>query len=364
MSLKPAVTAFVSAIVLAACGAPNAATSPTDTSSPTPAETSASSTATAANGSPSASTSSKPSASPKATASSAAELGLTGVLFFHSYSDYSAWDSNLYGLDLASGELVWVNEHWKTMISPMNAHLNAAGDQMVFMGSAAGMAQTDWDVFVSKWTGKVWGEPTNLTGPNDQRDEDPKFSPDGKRIAYKNNGVLATMNADGSNKQLLTLGAAESSIPFFTPDGRGIIFDREGSVMLRKSDGTESVLWAAGATKAYYAVGVDSERFLFTEVQTTHHDRTMWGFYDGRPAKPLFYAATDCDNSDPYPYQDGSRFVFYVTGCPFIYKGGYNVAVADLMTKKSYDIDDINPLTNTHQQDLGPSWSATAKVKP
>ena len=336
VSLKPAVTTFLSAIVsvglLAACSAPSS--NPATTAQPEPA------------------------------ASSAAELGLTGVLFFHSYSDYSAWDSNLYGLDLATGDLVWVNEHWKSMISPMNAHLNAAGDKMTFMGSNAGTAQTDWDVYVSTWTGSEWGEPTNLTGPNDQRDEDPKFSPDGKRIAYKNNGVLATMNSDGSDKQLLTIGAPESSIPFFTPDGSGIIFDREGSVMLRKNDGTESVLWAAGETKAYYAVGVDSERFLFTEVQTTHHDRTMWGFYDGRPAKPLFYAATDCDNSDPYPYKDGSRFVFYVTGCPFIYKGGYNVAIADLKTKTSYDIDDINPETNTHQQDLGPTWSATAKVKP
>lgn len=300
--------------------------------------------------------------SPEPAASNASELGLTGSLFFHSYSDYSAWDSNLYGLDLASGDLVWINEHWTSMISPMNAHLNADGTRMVFMGSAAGMSHTDWDVFISEWTGSEWAEPTNLTGPNNERDEDPKFSPDGELIAFKNNGVIATMNADGSDKQLLTPGFAESSIPFFTPDGN-IIFDREGSVFLRTRDGTESVLWAAGATKAYYAVGVDSERFLFTEVQASQHDRTMWGYYDGRPAEPLFYAATDCDNSDPYPYQSGERFVFYVTGCSFIYKGGYNVAVADLKTKKSYNIDDINPDTNTHQQDLGPTWSATAKVK-
>lgn len=302
--------------------------------------------------------------SPSAEAVPTADLlGLKGVLFFHSYSDYSAWDSNLFGLELSSGHLSQINKSWTSMISPMNVHLNPAGDAMVFMGSVAGLDEPEWDVFVSRWDGKTWSEPENLTGPNGMRDEDPKFAPDGKRIAYKNNGVLATMNANGSNKQLLTLGAAESSIPYFTSDGTGIIFDREGSIYLRSSSGDEKVLWQAAETKAYYAVGVDKDRFLFTEVQTSQHDRTMWGYYDGRPAKPLFYADKTCDNSDPFAYRDGSRFVFYVTGCPFIYKGGYNLAVADQLTKTSYNIDDINPDTNSNVQELGPTWSANAKVK-
>jgi len=293
---------------------------------------------------------------------SADQLGLKGVLFFHSYSDYSAWDSKLYGLDLTSGNLKQINQGWTSMISPMNVHLNPAGDAMVFMGSPAGLNEPEWDVFVSHWDGTSWAEPENLTGPNGMRDEDPKFSPDGLRIAYKNDGVLATMNSDGSDKQLLTIGAAESSIPYFTADGSGIIFDREGSVWLRSNNGDEKVLWQASDTKAYYAVGVDAEKFLFTEVQTSHHDRTMWGYYDGRKATPLFYADETCDNSDPFPYEDGSRFIFYVTGCPFIYKGGYNLAVADQLTKKSYTIDDINPDANSNVQELGPTWSANAKV--
>ena len=67
---------------------------------------------------------------------------------------------------------------------------------------------------------------------------------------------------------------------------------------------------------------------------------------------------------DPFAYQDGKRFIFYVTGCPFIYKGGYNVAIADQLTRTSYTLDDINPDANSHLQELGPTWSPNAKVMP
>ena len=265
------------------------------------------------------------------------------------------------GGNLKTGELAKVNAGWTGMVSPINAQANAAGDAIVFMGSTAGIPELEWDVFVSHWDGNGWAEPINLTGPNNKRDEDPKFSPNGHTIVYKQNGVLATMEIDGSNQQLLTVGKEESSIPFFTADGKGIIFERGGSIWLHELTGAERVLWQQGQTHAYYPVGVDSERFLFTEVQSSQHDRTDWGYYDGRPAEPLFYSDYGCDNSDPWPYQDGSRFIFYVTGCGFIYKGGYNLALADLQTEHSYDMDDLNPKSNSHLLELGPSWSGTAK---
>lgn len=289
------------------------------------------------------------------------ELSLSGVLFYHRYTSYSSWDSNLFALDLGTGRLVQINSLWKTMISPMNAHVNAAGNEMVFMGSQSGLAENEWDVFLSKWTGKMWGEPINLTGPNGMRDEDPKFSPNGHTVTYKENGVMATIENDGTDKKLLTVGKPDSSMPFFTSDGQGLIFEREGSIWLQTRDGNESVLWSANPTSAYYPIGADDQRFLFTEVQLSQHDRTMWGYYDGRPAVPLFYSDNNCDNSDPYPYQLGRRYVFYVTGCAYIYKGGYNLALADLKTKKVYDMDSFNPETNSHQLELGPSWSGTAK---
>lgn len=290
---------------------------------------------------------------------SSADLPSTGVLFFHRYTDYSAWDASLFELNLADGTLAQVNAGWITMLSPINAHPNAAGDAITFMGSASGLAEHEWDVFVSHWDGTKWAEPVNLTGPNGKRDEDPKFSPNGHTITYKEDGVLATIELDGRKQELLTVGEPESSMPYFTHDGTGIIFERAGSIWLLQ-DGRTSVLWQAAGTKAYYPIGVSRSRFLFTEVQASHHDRIVWGSYTGKPPVPLFTGSDDCDNSDPYPFEDGKRFVFYVTGCPVVLKGGYNLVVADRATRTVHDLDEINPNANSHDLELGPAWSGTA----
>ena len=287
------------------------------------------------------------------------DLPQRGVLFFHRYTEYSAWDASLWELNLANGRLAQINAQWRAMLSPINAHANAAGDEITFMGSATGLADPEWDVFVSHWDGTAWAEPVNLTGPNGKRDEDPKFSPDGHTIAYKQDGVLATIRDDGSRRTLLSAGQPESSMPFFTTDGSGLLFERAGSIWLRKA-GVDSVLWQAGASRAYYPIGVSRTQFLFTEVQASHHDRIVWGSYVGKPAVAMFTGSDDCDNSDPYPYLDGARFVFFVTTCPSVLKGGYNLVVADRATRVVHSVDEINPLTNGNDQELGPAWSATA----
>ena len=282
-----------------------------------------------------------------------------GVLFFHRYSEYGAWDATLWELELGSGRLIRVDEAWSSAISPINAHPNPAGDAITFLGSSAGLPQPEWDVFVSRWDGSRWGEPVNLTGPNDRRDEDPKFGPDGHTIVYKQDGVLATIEADGGEPTLLTAGEPQSSMPYFTVDGQGILFEREGSIWLLR-DGEANVLWRAAGTKAYYPIGATRSRFLFTEVQASRHDRIVWGSYTGKPAVPMWFGSDECDNSDPYPYESGARFVFYVTGCPLVLKGGYNLAVADRSTRTLHDLDEIHPDANSHDQELGPAWSGTA----
>ena len=303
------------------------------------------------------------SAKPSSTAELASGLGLTGMLVYHSYSEYGAWDAELYGIDLKTGRRAHLNAKWKTMISPINAHFNADGTLMTFMGSAAGIDEYEWDVFVSRWTGSTWGEPVNLTGPNGKRDEDPKFSPTEDLITYKENGVLALIGADGEGQRLLTAGKGESSMPYFTVDGKSLLFERGGNIWLHEiSSGSERTLWTRGLSHAYYPIGATSERFLFTEVQSSAHDRTVWGYYDGRKPRPLFNGSNDCDNSDPYPYRDGSRFVFYVTGCAFIFKGGYNLAVLDQKTERAYDIDEINVDANSNVQELGPAWVPSVRL--
>jgi len=282
---------------------------------------------------------------------------LTGTLFFHRYSEYGAWDAELLSLDLQTGTLVQVNKNWQSMNSPINAHISIDGKHMTFMGTQAGLAENEWDVFVSHWNGSQWGEPKNLTGPNGKRDEDPKFSPNGKTIVYKENGVLATVDRTGGPKTYLSLGQAESSMPYFNSNGKDILFERQGKIFLKTASGDKEMDAGIAGVSSYYPIGVDNERFLFTRVQDSKHDGIRWGYYDGRPSEDLFFNNDYWDSSDPYPYQEAKDFIFLVSGDHNIYLGGYNVVIADLRAQKVINIDDLYGEINSGLQELGPAWT-------
>ncbi len=61
---------------------------------------------------------------------------------------------------------------------------------------------------------------------NTVRDNDPVWSPDGRRIAFESNWQLWVMNADGSGKQRLTRNGAHNFNPAWSPEGKRIAFER------------------------------------------------------------------------------------------------------------------------------------------
>jgi hypothetical protein len=274
---------------------------------------------------------------------------LEGSLIYHRYSEYSAWDATMWLLDLPTGELSQVGADWQGMISPINAHFSADAQTITFMGSTSGLPENEWDVFTSRWHNGKWQEPKNLTGPNGARDEDPKFSPDGSTIIYKENGVLATVSINGGPKTYLTVGKPQSSMPYFRSNGKDILFEREGDIYLLQ-DGVER--------KMYAGEGISS----YTRIQYNKHDSIMKGFYDGSPSKNYFFNSLDWDTSDSYPYQNAKRVIFFVSGDEMIFHGGYNLALADLRKRKVYAIDELYPERdsdiNSDFQELGPAWTA------
>lgn len=294
---------------------------------------------------------------------------LSGTLFFHRYSDYASWDATMWSLDLQSGAFNQINKNWTTVLSPINAHVSSDGQSLTFMGSAAGLPavdeknQYDWDVFISRWEGSQWSDPINLTGANGKRDEDPKFSPDGKTIVYKEDGILATVASSGGAKTYLSVGKAESSMPYYRTNGIDILFEREGKIYLKTSTGDQLMDPGIGGESSYYPIGVDNKRFLFSRVQDSKHDGIRWGYYDGRPSTDLFFNNDTWDSSDSYPYKDARDFIFLVSGDVNIPKGGYNLVIADLKQKKVINIDDLYGDINSHQQELGPAWTSFTYTK-
>jgi Tol biopolymer transport system component len=92
---------------------------------------------------------------------------------------------------------------------------------------------------------KVFTVNTDGTGldrltPNGDSDCDPDWSPDGTTIAFSAPGMIATMDADGSNRQFLGVGFA----PSWSPDGGQLVFvrlvtaDQVPDVFVMNADGT------------------------------------------------------------------------------------------------------------------------------
>lgn len=80
------------------------------------------------------------------------------------------------------------------------------------------------------------GAVTTLTREGDWSDEQPRWAPDGRRIAFKSNRGgsynLYVMDADGGNVVRLTEHAGNDFDPSWLPDGQGLVFasDRDRGV--------------------------------------------------------------------------------------------------------------------------------------
>ena len=286
---------------------------------------------------------------------------LDGTLIYHRYSSYEAWDATLWMVDLPTGKHVQVDAQWKGMESPINAHFSPDGQSITFMGSNTSLAEKDWDVFVSHWKGKFWEEPRNLTGPNGARDEDPKFSPNGRTIIYKENGVLKIIDSISKVKKEVIGAPLESSMPYFSHDGQQILFEHGGEIFTLRNGIATSMRSGAGLS-SYYPIALNQDSFLYTRVQSNRHDAIYKGYFNREKSYRYFFNSKDWDTSDPFPLGTGKHFIFYVSGDFSVPHGGYNLMVADLQRKKTMSIDDFfkglrASDINSEQEELGPTWT-------
>lgn len=281
----------------------------------------------------------------------------TGLLVFHRYSSYEAWDSALFMVDLADYSLTNVSADWD-IDHAMNAHFSPDGSQIVFMGDQRG-GDRDWDVFV--WTIGSSEPPENLTQGWGTRDEDPKFTPAGTIVCKSsydlieldiNGSVVATLTSDG--------GAIEQSMPFATTDGSQVIYARgagdTSDLHLIGRDGTgDTIVQGDKSVQEYYPIVRDAKTYLFTRwVSTSNvHDQVYLGHFDGTPAQALPLNEESSNSSDAFPYGEDAVLVSSTRKGG---AGGYDLYVAGIDSASVVSLSEWNPDINSALDELGAAF--------
>lgn len=280
---------------------------------------------------------------------------LMGRLIFHSYSCYDCNDSKLYSYDFSINQLKLLSGNWH-ISNAMNAHFSPDGHTIVFMGKPAGV--DNWDVF--SWNTGSAAEPGNLTAAfGNTRDEDPKFSTDGSRIVFKQNGIMKEMDTLGNIQRTFSVPQREGSMPYYAKGDSVILYsgsEASGNTadIYRLSVATNTVqpVSALPGVEEYYPIAKDDTSFLFTRWFSAgnHNDQVYVGFLNGSATQRLPFNETDQNYSDAYPVD--SRYVIISSTRPGG-KGSYDLYVADIVTGKKWSLSLYHPAINTAGNELG-----------
>lgn len=285
---------------------------------------------------------------------------ITGKIIYHSYDSYGS-ASQMYIYDFATNQLSFISKNWN-IFNPINAHFSPDGSKIVFMGVSTQNGK--WDIY-------MWGvgsglQPTNLTAGDNCRDEDPKFSPDGKTICFKqtaNGGIgnLKIMDLDSKIIKNVTNNTIESGMPYFTKDGASLIYARgsgtTSDIYMVNVDGSNNhPLESINNLQEYYPITFDSASFLYTRsaFTATPYDQVYKANFSTGVAVSLPFNNSNADYSDAFPC--GSNYVI-LSSDRAGGTGNYDLYIADINSGKIWSLNKYNTGINTSKNELGACYS-------
>ncbi|MBQ8296187.1 MAG: PD40 domain-containing protein [Ruminococcus sp.] len=275
---------------------------------------------------------------------------IDGTLLYHSYSSYTAMDSNVCCYDFRTGSLTEISSD--SFVNAMNADFGSHPYDVTFM--AIDIACDEWDIYrYNALTNKI----ENLTPNSGFRNEDPKFSPDGFKIVFKrgswshelNDFVynLAEIDLRTNEITMLTDDVYEDSMPFYSCDGNKVCYARSygGSSSIYELDLRTAIIspvYEESGVTAYYPM-VSGDDLYFTKwYSAENHNDTIVKFADDEISLLPFNSA-DYNCSDPYPFGDSMFFSSTVNG-------SYDIFLFD-----GADTHETNAV-NTELHELGSSF--------
>lgn len=230
-----------------------------------------------------------------------------GWLLWHTYSEYTALDSKMY-LRTPDGNTEEISGDF---VHAMNGSFGVTPEQITFM--AIDKAADEWDIYLYD-NGNI----KNLTQNSGFRNEDPKWSPDGKQIVFKrgywDNSIgdfvydLALLDINTQEVTMLTNDRAEDAMPFFSEDGKYIYFTRYtdsiGSICRMDTITHEIVdVYSENGVTSYYPI-VKGQRVYFAKWYSTYNHCDQMMCYDGSKVFSLPFNSEQYDCSDPCPITD------------------------------------------------------------
>ncbi|NRF41432.1 DPP IV N-terminal domain-containing protein [Pedobacter foliorum] len=282
---------------------------------------------------------------------------IKGKIVFHNYSIYGSGDSKVYLYDFSTNKLSTLSDQW-IVNDPMNAHFSPDGKQIVFMGKPS--ANDNWDIYL--WSLGSSAQPINLTKGNKKRDEDPKFSPDGKNLVFKQDGRMKIMDLSTFGITAVGESSLEESMPYFTSDGKKLVYamcdGANSGIYMVNVDGAENKALAnAVNVQEYYPIVRDAETYLYSSWYSAgnENDQIYMGYFNGKAPTYLPFNKNNENYSDAYPC--GSEYVI-LSSTRSGTIGGYDLYIAHITSGKIWSLNAYNPKINTTVNELGVSYSA------
>lgn len=283
---------------------------------------------------------------------------ISGKMVYHNYSCYNCNDSVLFLYDFKTNERTVLSQNWP-IINPMNAHFSPDGKKIVFMGIS--QINNSWDLYI--FTLGTNSQPINLTLNSSGRDEDPKFSFDGTKIIFKQNGVLKEMDTSGNITQTYNVPNSEASMPYYTADGKSIVYAGNESnnntlniYLYSIANNTTSALSTIEKLEEYYPIVIDNDTFLFTrwEGLNNKNDQVYLGYFNNTTPKSLPFNEPDANFSDAYPV---NSHTVIISSTKIGGIGQYDLYLADMVTGKKWSLNLYNPYINSNNNELGACYS-------
>jgi len=292
---------------------------------------------------------------------------INGKMIYHTYSDYNERDSKLYIFDFKTKENICISDKFKDVYHAMNADFSANGSEIIFMGIVDNKGTEEWDIFrYNIETNKL----EDLTKGNKLKDEDPKYSPDGTKIIFKqghwDNVIdkmiydIVEMDLETGKMVFVTNDIYEDSMPYYSSDGKSVyytkVIDKSTQIYKTSLDLTRKTtkIYEEKGIRCYYPI-IYKDTLYFSKWFSEYNESDNIQKLDLNTNKliNLTFNSEDYNCSDVCPISDEYAIISSTKPGG---KGGYDLYIADNITGKTWSLDLLDGEINDNRHQLGAAY--------